>query len=119
MNSARNLYRHDLDFRALALEDADFARCLKPNGQLDFNNPDVVRYVEALPSLPSSPIREPPPSALTRGPARAPPPSLTRQIARLTGHPQAAHENAAEAGFCPARRAPCRSPVPPGPYLSF
>ncbi|KAI2257949.1 hypothetical protein LOZ10_004855 [Ophidiomyces ophidiicola] len=44
MNSARNLYRHDLDFRALALEDADFARCLKPNGQLDFNNPDVVRF---------------------------------------------------------------------------
>ncbi|KAI2180688.1 hypothetical protein LOZ21_005530 [Ophidiomyces ophidiicola] len=45
MNSARNLYRHDLDFRALALEDADFARCLKPNGQLDFNNPDVVRQL--------------------------------------------------------------------------
>ncbi|KAI1912031.1 hypothetical protein LOZ65_006046 [Ophidiomyces ophidiicola] len=44
MNSARNLYRHDLDFRALALEDADFARCLKPNGQLDFNSPDVVRF---------------------------------------------------------------------------
>ncbi|KAI1986460.1 hypothetical protein LOZ51_006054 [Ophidiomyces ophidiicola] len=45
MNSARNLYRHDLDFRALALEDVDFARCLKPNGQLDFNNPDVVRQL--------------------------------------------------------------------------
>ncbi|WEW57021.1 methyltransferase [Emydomyces testavorans] len=39
MNSARNIYRQDVDFRTLALEDPDFAKFLKINGQLDFSDP--------------------------------------------------------------------------------
>ncbi|EFW17460.1 hypothetical protein CPSG_05903 [Coccidioides posadasii str. Silveira] len=45
MDSPRNIYRQDVDFRSLALEDPDFAKFLKVNGQLDFNDPGAVRQL--------------------------------------------------------------------------
>lgn len=58
MKSARNIYRDDVDFASLALQSPDFAKwyanyqvwtdpnfsSLKPNGQLDFTDPNSVRY---------------------------------------------------------------------------
>ncbi|EEP81390.1 conserved hypothetical protein [Uncinocarpus reesii 1704] len=44
MNPTTNIYQQGVDFRALALEDPDFAKFLKINGQLNFNDPDAVRY---------------------------------------------------------------------------
>ncbi|KAJ5518826.1 hypothetical protein N7453_001248 [Penicillium expansum] len=45
MESARSLYKNDVDFAALALQSRDFAKHLKPNGQLDFNDPAAVRQL--------------------------------------------------------------------------
>ncbi|KAJ5958884.1 uncharacterized protein N7479_006034 [Penicillium vulpinum] len=45
MESARSLYQNDIDFAALALQSRDFAKHLKPNGQLDFNDPAAVRQL--------------------------------------------------------------------------
>ncbi|KAJ5794789.1 hypothetical protein N7457_001388 [Penicillium paradoxum] len=45
MESARSLYKKDIDFAALALQSRDFAKQLKPNGQLDFNDPAAVRQL--------------------------------------------------------------------------
>ncbi|OJJ47054.1 hypothetical protein ASPZODRAFT_115977 [Penicilliopsis zonata CBS 506.65] len=45
MNSSRNIYKNEVDFPALALQSAEFAKYLKPNGQLDFNDPDAVRQL--------------------------------------------------------------------------
>ncbi|KAJ5470687.1 hypothetical protein N7530_008044 [Penicillium desertorum] len=45
MESARNLYKNDIDFAALALQSRDFAKHLKPNGQLDFTDPAAVRQL--------------------------------------------------------------------------
>ncbi|CAP80305.1 Pc12g06780 [Penicillium rubens Wisconsin 54-1255] len=45
MESARSLYKNDIDFAALALQSRDFAKHLKPNGQLDFTDPAAVRQL--------------------------------------------------------------------------
>ncbi|KAJ5345232.1 hypothetical protein N7452_003236 [Penicillium brevicompactum] len=45
MESARNLYKKDVDFGALALQCRDFAKYLKPNNQLDFTDPAAVRQL--------------------------------------------------------------------------
>ncbi|GES64045.1 DUF890 domain protein [Aspergillus terreus] len=45
MRAARNIYKDDVDFTALALQSPDFAKYLKPNGQLDFTDPDAVRQL--------------------------------------------------------------------------
>ncbi|KAJ5576072.1 hypothetical protein N7535_002998 [Penicillium sp. DV-2018c] len=42
---ARSLYRNEVDFAALALQSRDFAKHLKPNGQLDFNDPAAIRQL--------------------------------------------------------------------------
>ncbi|KAL8922219.1 MAG: hypothetical protein Q9208_005298 [Pyrenodesmia sp. 3 TL-2023] len=39
-----NIYTHDVDFAALALEDPDFNKHLKSNAQLDFSNPQAVQF---------------------------------------------------------------------------
>ncbi|KAJ6097869.1 hypothetical protein N7499_002243 [Penicillium canescens] len=45
MENARNLYRNDVDFAALALQSRDFAKYLKPKSQLDFSDPAAVRQL--------------------------------------------------------------------------
>ncbi|KAL4967614.1 DUF890 domain protein [Aspergillus stella-maris] len=45
MAKDRDLYRDGVDFAALALQSADFAKFLKPNNQLDFTDPDAVRQL--------------------------------------------------------------------------
>ncbi|CAI7647123.1 unnamed protein product [Penicillium glandicola] len=45
MESARSLYQNDVDFAALALQSRDFAKYLKPNGQLEFADPAAVRQL--------------------------------------------------------------------------
>ncbi|OQE25960.1 hypothetical protein PENFLA_c007G04548 [Penicillium flavigenum] len=45
MESARSLYKNDIDFAALALQSRDFAKHLKTNGQLDFTDPAAVRQL--------------------------------------------------------------------------
>lgn len=45
MKSARNIYKDDVDFSALALRSSGFAKYLKPNGQLDFSDPASVRQL--------------------------------------------------------------------------
>ncbi|KAL3427208.1 hypothetical protein PVAG01_00717 [Phlyctema vagabunda] len=42
MSSIENIYQEDIDFAQLALQDAEFAKVLKSNGQLDFSNPESV-----------------------------------------------------------------------------
>ena len=42
-------YEEDVDFEALALQDADFAKVLSANGGiLDFHDPQAVKYVFTL-----------------------------------------------------------------------
>lgn len=43
--SNENIYKDDIDFAALALTDATFAKVLKSNGQLDFSNPESVQQL--------------------------------------------------------------------------
>ncbi|KAJ5360129.1 hypothetical protein N7517_009320 [Penicillium concentricum] len=45
MESARSLYKNDIDFAALALQSRDFANHLTPNGQLNFTDPAAVRQL--------------------------------------------------------------------------
>ncbi|PGH23975.1 hypothetical protein AJ80_02037 [Polytolypa hystricis UAMH7299] len=45
MDTARNIYRNDVDFGALALRDAEFSKYLKQNNQLDFSNPEAVQQL--------------------------------------------------------------------------
>ncbi|KAF4217018.1 hypothetical protein CNMCM8980_003986 [Aspergillus fumigatiaffinis] len=45
MRAARNIYKDDVDFTTLALQSPAFAKYVKPNGQLDFSNPDAVRQL--------------------------------------------------------------------------
>ncbi|KAJ9295376.1 hypothetical protein DTO271G3_6199 [Paecilomyces variotii] len=45
MKTARNIYKDEVDFAALALQSPDFAKHVKPNGQLDFTDPDAVRQL--------------------------------------------------------------------------
>ncbi|EHK98395.1 putative methyltransferase-like protein C27D7.08c [Glarea lozoyensis 74030] len=45
MSGLTNIYKDDVDFAALALQDADFAAVLKANGQLDFSNPESVQQL--------------------------------------------------------------------------
>ncbi|KAL4940127.1 hypothetical protein BDV06DRAFT_224369 [Aspergillus oleicola] len=45
MSKGRVLYKDGVDFAALALQSADFAKFLKPNNQLDFTDPDAVRQL--------------------------------------------------------------------------
>ncbi|RAK75010.1 DUF890 domain protein [Aspergillus fijiensis CBS 313.89] len=44
MSASRNIYKDDIDFTALALQSPEFAKYLKSNGQLDFTDPDAVRW---------------------------------------------------------------------------
>ncbi|TAQ89711.1 hypothetical protein B7494_g1974 [Chlorociboria aeruginascens] len=43
--ASTNIYKDDIDFAALALQDANFAQVLKSNGQLDFSNPESVQQL--------------------------------------------------------------------------
>jgi 23S rRNA (adenine1618-N6)-methyltransferase len=43
MRATRNIYKDDVDFTTLALQSTAFAKYVKPNGQLDFSDPDAVR----------------------------------------------------------------------------
>ncbi|TVY54920.1 U6 small nuclear RNA (adenine-(43)-N(6))-methyltransferase [Lachnellula cervina] len=45
MSTTNNIYKEDVDFAALALQDAEFAKALKSNGQLDFSNPESVQQL--------------------------------------------------------------------------
>lgn len=45
MESARSLYKNDIDFAALALQSRDFAKHLNQFGQLDFTDPAAVRQL--------------------------------------------------------------------------
>ncbi|GFG03467.1 putative methyltransferase-like protein C27D7.08c [Aspergillus lentulus] len=45
MRAARNIYKDDVDFTSLALQSPAFAKYVKPNGQLDFSDPDAVRQL--------------------------------------------------------------------------
>ncbi|OJZ90329.1 hypothetical protein ASPFODRAFT_28840 [Aspergillus luchuensis CBS 106.47] len=45
MRASRNIYKDEVDFTALALQSPEFAKYLKPNGQLDFSDPDAVRQL--------------------------------------------------------------------------
>ncbi|KAK9545548.1 hypothetical protein V6000_009962 [Aspergillus fumigatus] len=45
MRAARNIYKDDVDFTTLALQSPAFAKYVKPNGQLDFSDPDAVRQL--------------------------------------------------------------------------
>ncbi|TVY38439.1 U6 small nuclear RNA (adenine-(43)-N(6))-methyltransferase [Lachnellula subtilissima] len=45
MSTTNNIYKEDVDFAALALQDAEFAKALKLNGQLDFSNPESVQQL--------------------------------------------------------------------------
>ena len=41
----RDIYKQDVDFTALALQYADFAKRLKSNKQLDFSDPESIRQL--------------------------------------------------------------------------
>ncbi|MCJ1478096.1 hypothetical protein MMC13_006771 [Lambiella insularis] len=41
----KDIYRNDVDFAVLALQDPNFNKLLKFNGQLDFSNPDAVKQL--------------------------------------------------------------------------
>ncbi|KAH7382777.1 DUF890 domain protein [Cadophora sp. MPI-SDFR-AT-0126] len=45
MSTLANIYKNEIDFATLALQDADFAKILKSNGQLDFSNPESVQQL--------------------------------------------------------------------------
>ncbi|KAG9230666.1 hypothetical protein BJ875DRAFT_384648 [Amylocarpus encephaloides] len=45
MSQLTNLYKDEVDFSVLALQDKDFAKVLKSNGQLDFSNPESVQQL--------------------------------------------------------------------------
>ncbi|MCJ1309514.1 hypothetical protein MMC25_003174 [Agyrium rufum] len=45
MAHPRSIYKDDVDFSALALQDKDFNAFVKPNGQLDFSNPEAVKQL--------------------------------------------------------------------------
>ncbi|GFG09050.1 putative methyltransferase-like protein C27D7.08c [Aspergillus udagawae] len=45
MRATRNIYKDDVDFTTLALQSPAFAKYVKPNGQLDFSDPDAVRQL--------------------------------------------------------------------------
>jgi len=45
MTTSKNPYKEEIDFAQLALQDADFAKVLKSNGQLDFSNPESVKQL--------------------------------------------------------------------------
>ncbi|KAI9930186.1 hypothetical protein MW887_011998 [Aspergillus wentii] len=45
MKATRNIYKNDVDFTTLALQSPDFAKYVKPNGQLDFTDPNAVRQL--------------------------------------------------------------------------
>ncbi|PGG98103.1 hypothetical protein AJ79_08984 [Helicocarpus griseus UAMH5409] len=45
MDTARNIYKNDVDFAALGLQYPDFAKHLRQNNQLDFTNPDAVQQL--------------------------------------------------------------------------
>ncbi|CRL26544.1 S-adenosyl-L-methionine dependent methyltransferase, predicted [Penicillium camemberti] len=45
MESARSLYKNDIDFAALALQSRDFAKYLNQTGQLDFTDPAAIRQL--------------------------------------------------------------------------
>ncbi|KAF7515360.1 hypothetical protein PCG10_003376 [Penicillium crustosum] len=45
MESARSLYKNDIDFAALALQSRDFAKYLNQTGQLNFTDPAAVRQL--------------------------------------------------------------------------
>ncbi|MCJ1249465.1 hypothetical protein MMC30_006689 [Trapelia coarctata] len=45
MSIDRNIYREDVDFSALALQDPEFNKFVKSNGQLDFSNPEAVKQL--------------------------------------------------------------------------
>ncbi|CZT12009.1 hypothetical protein WAI453_003291 [Rhynchosporium graminicola] len=45
MSNIATFYRDEIDFTTLALQEPDFARALKPNGQLDFSNPESVQQL--------------------------------------------------------------------------
>ncbi|RAO66719.1 hypothetical protein BHQ10_002731 [Talaromyces amestolkiae] len=45
MDSSRNIYKREIDFRALALTSPEFAKRLKSNDQLDFSDPDSIRQL--------------------------------------------------------------------------
>ncbi|KAL2433642.1 Psilocybin synthase [Exophiala dermatitidis] len=44
MPAPDNIYENDVDFTTLALQYPQFAKKLKPNGQLDFSDPESVRF---------------------------------------------------------------------------
>ncbi|KFY27689.1 hypothetical protein V493_03368 [Pseudogymnoascus sp. VKM F-4281 (FW-2241)] len=45
MNSDNNIYKEDVDFAGLASQDVEFKNILKPNGQLDFSDPESVQQL--------------------------------------------------------------------------
>ncbi|KAL5325802.1 hypothetical protein ACEPPN_006935 [Leptodophora sp. 'Broadleaf-Isolate-01'] len=45
MSALANIYKEEIDFAALSLQDADFVKVLKSNGQLDFSNPESVQQL--------------------------------------------------------------------------
>ncbi|KAL2405878.1 Psilocybin synthase [Exophiala dermatitidis] len=45
MPAPDNIYENDVDFTTLALQYPQFAKKLKPNGQLDFSDPESVRQL--------------------------------------------------------------------------
>ncbi|PQE20550.1 DUF890 domain protein [Rutstroemia sp. NJR-2017a BBW] len=45
MSTSPNIYEEDVDFAQLGLQDPDFAKVLKPNGQLDFSDPKSVQQL--------------------------------------------------------------------------
>ncbi|KFY57897.1 hypothetical protein V497_05154 [Pseudogymnoascus sp. VKM F-4516 (FW-969)] len=45
MNSDKNIYKKDVNFAELASQDVEFKNILKPNGQVDFSDPDSVQQL--------------------------------------------------------------------------
>ncbi|KAE8451750.1 hypothetical protein EG329_003207 [Mollisiaceae sp. DMI_Dod_QoI] len=45
MTRSKNIYKDEIDFATLALQDAEFGKALKSNGQLDFSNPESVQQL--------------------------------------------------------------------------
>ncbi|SLM34640.1 duf890 domain protein, partial [Lasallia pustulata] len=45
MDTSRNIYKDDVDFKALALQSPEFAKYLKKNGRLDFSDPKAVQQL--------------------------------------------------------------------------
>ncbi|CZR64816.1 related to DUF890 domain protein [Phialocephala subalpina] len=45
MTQIKNIYEDEIDFATLALQDAEFAKILKSNGQLDFSNPESIQQL--------------------------------------------------------------------------